>query len=513
MAIETTRRDFLGASAAGVCTLVVPRFLAGCAQPAATAPPVTPSNPFLEWFSIDEALISRVLAELTAKGADAAELYFQHARYNSIRFEDGIISEANSYIELGVGLRCVVGDQTGYAFTEDLTLDSMLEAARTASSIAHGGGAAPVEVFAYPEHQGLYTLARPLAEVGVASKLPLVTSIAQQAAAADPAIEKVRVDWSDNEEHVLIADMQGAIHTDMRPMTRVWCNLTARKGDEVQANGANLAGRRGFEHYDDEQVKFLVKQATDRTMVLFDARRPPPGEMPVVLAAGASGILLHEAIGHGMEADFNRKGISIFADMMGREVSSEHVTIVDSGIEPNERGALNVDDEGIEGQRTVLVEKGVLKSYLHDGISARHYGVAPTGNGRRESYKHSPVPRMRCTFMENGPHSAEEIVASVKNGIIAESFTNGQVKIGAGDFTFYVKNGWLIEDGKVTAPVKDANIIGNGPDVLRKITMVANDMKLDTGGWTCGKAGQGVPVSQGLPTTLVSSITVGGEDA
>ncbi len=509
-----SRRQFLGASAAGVCMLSMPRFLAGCTKTAPLdAVAATPVNPFLDWFGIDQALIQRVLSELTARGADQAELYFQHSRSSSLTHEDGIVSKASSSVDLGVGLRCVVGDQTGYAFTEDITLESMLQAARTASSIAQGGGGAPVESFQFIEHQGMYTIVEPLSSVGVARKLPLVETVATQAAAADPAIEKVRVMWSDYEEHVLVADMTGAMHIDVRPMTRIWCTITARKGEEVQSNSSNLAGRRGFDFYTQEQVDLLVKQEVDRTLILFEARRPPAGEMPVVLAAGASGILLHEAIGHGMEADFNRKGISIFSDMVGSQVSSEHVTIVDSGIEPNERGSLNVDDEGVNSQRTVLVEKGVLKGYLHDGISARHYGVDPTGNGRRESFRFSPVPRMRCTFMENGPHTSEEIIASVKNGIVAETFTNGQVKIGAGDFTFYVKNGWLIEDGKKTTPIKDCNIIGNGPDVLKKITMVANDFRLDTGGWTCGKAGQGVPVSQGLPTTLVSAITVGGEDA
>jgi TldD protein len=508
------RRQFMGASAAGVAMLSMPRFLAGCAKdaPIETAMTTTPANPFFTWFGIDQAMIQKVLSELTSRGADQAELYFQHSRSSTLQLEDGIVSKASSSVDLGVGLRCVVGDQTGYAFTEDLTLESMLGAARTASSIAAAGGGPAIEALRFVEHSGLYTLTTPLSEVGVADKLPLVEKIAAQAQAADPAVEKVRVVWSDYEDHVLIADMSGAMHADTRPMTRVWCTVTARRGDEVQSNSSNLAGRRGFDFYDQEQIDLLVKQAVDRTMILFEARRPPAGEQPVVLAAGASGILLHEAIGHGMEADFNRKGISIFSDMIGKKVSSEHVTIVDSGIEPNERGALNVDDEGVKSQYTKLVENGIMKGYLHDGISARHYGVEPTGNGRRESFRHAPVPRMRCTFMENGPHSAEEIIASVKNGIVAETFTNGQVQIGAGDFTFYVKNGWLIEDGKKTAPIKDTNIIGNGPDVLSKITMVANDFRLDTGGWTCGKDGQGVPVSQGLPTTLVSSITVGGED-
>ncbi|MBL8896932.1 MAG: TldD/PmbA family protein, partial [Planctomycetes bacterium] len=232
-----------------------------------------------------------------------------------------------------------------------------------------------------------------------------------------------------------------------------------------------------------------------------------------VLAAGASGILLHEAIGHGMEADFNRKGVSIYARMLGERVAADCVTVVDSALHPYERGALNFDDEASEVERTVLVDGGILRSYLHDRISAKHYGVASTGSGRRESFRHVPMPRMRCTYMENGPHAREEIIASVSRGILAETFSNGQVQIGAGDFTFYIKNGWLIEGGRLTAPIKDVNIIGNGPQALRDVTMVANDLKLDTGGWTCGKDGQSVPVSQGMPTALVSKLTVGGRHA
>ncbi|HGG57232.1 MAG TPA: TldD/PmbA family protein, partial [Nannocystis exedens] len=226
----------------------------------------------------------------------------------------------------------------------------------------------------------------------------------------------------------------------------------------------------------------------------------------------ASGILLHEAIGHGMEADFNRKGTSIYAEMLGKEVAPDFVTIVDNGTQEHERGSLNVDDEGFPCERTVLVDRGRLASYLHDSISARHYGVAPTGSGRRESFRHIPMPRMRSTYMESGPHTREEIIRSVDRGIIAETFTNGQVQIGAGDFTFYIKNGWLIEGGRITAPIKDINIIGNGPEALRNVTMVADDLKLDVGGWTCGKDGQSVPVSQGMPTTLVSKLVVGGEN-
>ena len=328
----------------------------------------------------------------------------------------------------------------------------------------------------------------------------------------DPAIDKVAVYWSDADERVMIATLDGNLVTDHRPMTRVTAVVTARKGSEVQTGYSNIAAREEFAWYTEERLTSMVKEAVDRTMIQFEARRPPAGEMPVILASGASGILLHEAIGHGMEADFNRKGTSIYSDMIGKKVAEPFVTVVDQATIPRERGALNYDDEGNVAGRTVMVENGILKSYLHDEISAKQYGLKPTGSGRRESYKYSPMPRMSCTFMEDGPHTKDEIIAAVDHGIICETYTNGQVQIGAGDYTFYVKNGWLVENGKVTAPIKDVNIIGNGPESLKRITMVANDARLDTGGWTCGKNGQSVPVSQGIPTVLVSNMTVGGEN-
>ena len=296
-------------------------------------------------------------------------------------------------------------------------------------------------------------------------------------------------------------------------MTRVYLTCVAEQKGRRETNGYNVAGRAGFEYYSQDRLDRVVREAVSRTTILFEAMQPAAGEMPVVLAAGASGILLHEAIGHGMEADFNRKGTSIYADKIGKPIAQPFVNIVDDGTQEGARGAINVDDEGNIPGRTNLVENGVLTTYLHDTISARHYQVKPTGNGRRESYRFAPLPRMRSTYMLPGPHKAEEIIASVKKGIYCSNFTNGQVNIGAGDFTFYVKNGFLIEDGKLTRPIKDVNIIGNGPKVLEKVDMVADDLKIDEGGWTCGKDGQGVPVSQGIPTVRVASITVGGRNA
>ena len=507
------RREFLGQMAAGSAVVSMPAFLSGCGVQSATGlSQATPENPFMTWFNVDDATTRRVMSELTARGADAADLYFQHRRSNFLTLEDGIVSSASSTIQQGVGLRVVIGEQTGYAFTEDLTLPSMLAAARTASAIASGTQVAAPLSFDPKGMGDLYTTSVPWADVGIDRKLPLMKSVEAEARSMDAAVDKVSVYWADEDERVMIATLDGKLVTDHRPMTRLTLTVTAKKGDEVQSGYSNIAARQDFNWYTEERLSSMVKEAVDRTMILFDARRPPAGEMPVILASGASGILLHEAIGHGMEADFNRKGTSIYSDMIGKKVAEPFVTVVDQATIPRERGALNYDDEGNEAGRTVLVKDGILKSYLHDQISAKQYGLAPTGSGRRQSYQHAPMPRMSCTFMEDGPHTRDEIVAAVDHGIICETYTNGQVQIGAGDYTFYVKNGWLVEKGKVTAPIKDVNIIGNGPESLKRITMVANDARLDTGGWTCGKNGQSVPVSQGIPTVLVSNMTVGGEN-
>ena len=506
------RRDFLRHVAAGSAILTVPAFLNGCSiqQATAIAEPL-PENPFMDWFGVDQATVARVMLELTANGANVADIYFQHSRSNSLSLEGGIVSDAESNIQQGVGLRVVIGEQTGFAFTEDLTLASMLEAARSAAAIAAGSRAAAPQSFSPKEIGGLYTTSVPWSDVGVDQKLPVLKYIEESAKAKDPSIEKVSVHWSDADEQVMIATLDGDLVTDHRPMTRMTLVVTARKGDEVQSGFSNIAAREEFGWYTGERLDSMIQEAVDRTMILFDARRPPVGEMPVILASGASGVLLHEAIGHGMEADFNRTGISPYSDMVGKKVAGPFVTVVDQATIQGERGALNYDDEGNRAGRTVMVENGILKSYLHDQISAKQYDLKSTGSGRRESYRHAPMPRMSCTFMEDGPHTKEEIIEAVDFGVICETFTNGQVQLGAGDFTFAVKNGWLVERGRITAPIKDLGIVGNGPEALKRITLVANDARLDAGGWTCGKNGQNVPVSQGIPTVLVSSMMVGSE--
>ena len=505
-----TRRHLLQGTALGLGLLTLPGGLSACAKTGVVPP--APGGP--QGFGVDDAALRRIFTELGSRGATFADAFFQYTRSNSLTLEDGIISRASTTVDRGVGLRVVIGDQTGFAFTEDLSEEAMLAAARTAAAIASGAQVAPPDAFArVAPTAGLYSVAVPWSAVGVDQKLPVVSKVDRLIRGLDPLVTKVSVTLVDEEQEVLVANLSGRILHETRPQTRLMASVTAQKNGVTQSNGANLAGRKGLEFYSDEALAQLAKDAVDRTMILFEAKRPPAGEMPVVLAAGASGILLHEAIGHGLEADYNRKGASIYSTMVGQKIGPDFATIVDSGVIPHERGAIAFDDEGNPTERTVLVEGGVLRGYLHDQISARHYGVAATGSGRRQSFRHPPLPRMRCTYMENGPHTRDEIIAAVPNGIIAETFTNGQVAIGAGDYTFYIKNGWLIEGGRITAPIKDVNIIGNGPASLRAVTMAANDGHLDTGGWTCGKDGQSVPVSQGLPTVLVSKMTVGGTDA
>jgi TldD protein len=462
-------------------------------------------------FGVTEGIIAETLAVALSRGGDHADVFFQHRVASDVGLEDGAVNRAHASVELGVGVRVVKGDQTGYGYTEDLRLPALLECARTAAAIADGPARpAPARLHLGPALPDRYPLARRWEDVRPGEKLPLVAGLNERAFAADPRIRKVNVYLRDEAGAVLVADSSGRIVEDEQPMTLLYLSVLAEQDGRREQNGYNVAGRAGFEFYTPERLDRVVREAVARTTILFEAVPPPAGEMPVVLAAGSSGILLHEAIGHGMEADFNRKGVSIYADKIGKPIAKPFVNIVDDAAPEGARGAINVDDEGNAAGTTRLVEGGILATYLHDSISARHYGVAPTGNGRRESYRHPPIPRMRATYMLPGPHRTEEIISSVKRGIYCSNFSNGQVAIGAGDFTFYVKNGFLIEDGKLTRPLKDVNVIGNGPQALERVDMVSNDLAIDEGGWTCGKDGQSVPVSQGLPTVRVASLTVGG---
>lgn len=465
---------------------------------------------YYERFGVDEKTIREVMAEALSKGGDYCDVYFQHSLKNYIGLEDKSVNRAYSVIDFGVGIRVLKGDQTGYTFTEEITPKAMKNAARTAANIANT--AAHVEPLAFETHlhPEYYAIKTPWEQVSIDEKIPYLQTINDKVFSLDNRIIKSNIWFSDETSYILFANSEGRVTYDYRPQSSISASCTAEQKGKRENAYFDLAGRNGIEFFTPENIDRIATESVKRTVSLFDAVKPEGGEMEVVLAAGSSGILLHEAIGHGMEADFNRKDISIFSDKIGKKVSNEFVTIVDNGTNPNIRGSLNIDDEGNDTGETVLVQNGTMTSYLHDRISAKHYGLKPTGSGRRESFRHNPLPRMRNTYMLNGPHTQDDIIANTKKGLYAVTFTNGQVNIGGGDFTFYVKSGYLIENGKITKPVKDINIIGNGPDVLSKITMVANDFKMAEGGWTCGKNGQGVPVSMGLPTVKVSSITVGG---
>lgn len=519
------RRDVLKLATALGASSVTGAFGIGCsagrtARRNALSPgsPVPATISYFAGFGVTQALIRDTLAVALGKGGDYADLFFQHKVQSSLVLEDGEVNRASASADLGCGVRVVKGDQTGYGYTEQLTLEALRRAAATAASIADGPSrvaptafrADPGPAAAFPTR---YSLRRSWADVTVKEKLPLLVQLGERAMKKDPRIKKANVWLTDEAGAVLVADSSGRLVEDVQPMTRLRLECTAEHKGRRETNSYNIAGRESIDFYTNERLDRVVNRAVERTLILFEAVPAPAGQMPIVMAAGSSGILLHEAIGHGMEADFNRKNVSIYSDKIGKSVAQPFVNIVDDGTIERSRGAINVDDEGNVAQRTVLVEGGKLATYLHDSISAKHYKVSPTGSGRRESFRFAPMPRMRATYMLAGPHDKDEIIASVKAGIYCDNFSNGQVKIGAGDFTFYVKNGYLIEGGKLTRPIKDVNIIGNGPKVLESIDMVGSDLEIDEGGWTCGKDGQRVPVSQGMPTVRVASITVGGQKA
>jgi TldD protein len=473
-----------------------------------------PRDPFHSFrpFGVDGDLVRRVLAEATRDGCDDADVFFEHSVSTSVGLSDRAVNRAHTSIDLGAGVRVVVGDQVGYAYSEDLSPEALLRCAATARAIARTATPAPVgSTWQVASVRDLHPTQRRWDDVELDVRIPTVRRWEQDAFARDPRVRKVQCSLGDEEQLVLIARADGTVAADRRPMTWGTLQVTVEDdGGKRETGSYNVAGRADLAFYDEARHRRLVSEAVDRGLRALVASSPPAGEMPVVLGAGGSGVLLHEAIGHGMEADFNRKDLSIYATKLGQRIAPPGVTVIDSALLPNARGALNVDDEGSPTEETVLVRDGILEGYLHDRISARHYGVRSTGSGRRESFRSTVLPRMRCTYLQPGPTPPEEIVRGVKRGLYAEVLGGGQVRIGAGDFSFFVRQGWLIEDGKLTQPVKDANLTGNGPDVLRSIEAVGTDLVIDEGGWTCGKDGQSVPVSQGLPTVLVGRLSVGG---
>lgn len=510
-----TRRDFVKMGARGLALASVPIVFKANPLSAFSGPPAgeTRLNDFYNHFGIDEDIIRRVMASALERGGDYCDIYFEHSIGNSVILEDDIVSRAYTTVDYGVGIRVLEDEQSGYSFTEEITPEAMIKAARTAANIASQSRGSTPDQFKFHQTPNYYPIETLWEDVGIDRKIPHLQAVNSRMAELDNRVIKSRLSFSDGSSYILIATSDGRVVCDYRPMTRIIASCTAEQNGRREESYYLIGGRRGMEYFTKENLDRLAGEAVRRTVELFKAVKPEAGEMEVVLAAGSSGILLHEAIGHGMEADFNRRGESIFADKMGKPVAEKFVSIVDDATLPNARGSLNVDDEANDTQKTFLVRDGILRSYLHDHISARHYKVKPTGNGRRQSFRHIPIPRMTNTYMLPGPHTKEEIIKSVKKGIYTEAFTNGEVDIGGGDFTFYVKSGYLIENGKLTRPIKDINIIGNGPKVLQKMVMVGNDLEIDEGGGTCGKNRQWAPVTDGLPTTKVSSITVGGATA
>lgn len=465
----------------------------------------------LNHFKVSTTDLQKVIVTALSKGGEYADLFFEHTFSNNISLRDGEVNRASSNIDYGVGIRVVVGDQTGYAYVESTDLKDLFKAAETAANIATSAKASnPINITetSFPNY---YKIEKPWLDVSIEDKKAFVQKLNDRIFELDTRVIKGAVSLNDSTSYILFFNSEGILSYDYRPMSIMYGLCTMEQNGKIENGYSSRAYRKGFEFLSDDLIETLATEAVTQTSLMFEAVKPKGGEMPVVMGAGGSGILLHEAIGHAFEADFNRKNISIFSDKLGKQICNPHINVVDDGTIENARGSINFDDEGIESQKTYIVENGVLKSFLHDRISAKHYGVAPTGNGRRQSFRHAPLPRMRVTYMEQGNVEEADMIASIKNGVYVDNFTNGQVQIGAGDFTFFVKTGYLIENGKLTQPIKDINIIGNGPKALADISMVGNNLKIDEGAWTCGKDGQGVPVGQGLPSVLVNSLTVGGE--
>jgi TldD protein len=468
-------------------------------------------NYFLKEFGIDETLCQKLLAKALSKGGDFADLYFEYSVMNYLGLEDGKVDRSYGNITLGVGIRTVKGDQIGYGFTQELTEASMISAAATASTLCDMKATSVVTSFNQLKTNNYYPVALDYEGIPAKSKLSILQNINQKCFSLSPEVVKVSAGFLSSAKRILVVTSDGVMAEDLIPHGYVYASVAAERNGKREQSFYNLGGHRDFSFYTEEVVNKVANKAVNNALVLFDAIQPPAGEIPVVLGPGITGILLHEAIGHGMEADFNRKKTSTFSTMIGKKVAEPFVTIIDDGTNMNLAGSLNVDDEGTPGQKTVLVENGILTSYLHDKISARHYGVKPTGNGRRQDFQNFPIPRMRNTYMLGGTASVDDVIKQAGNGIYVEDVSNGEVKIGEGDFAFYVSQGRMIENDKLTAPIKDVNIMGNGPKMLSNIIMLANNLEMDYGGaGQCGKNGQGVPVSFGLPTCLVKSLTVGG---
>ncbi|MFO0758079.1 MAG: metallopeptidase TldD-related protein [Byssovorax sp.] len=460
--------------------------------------------------AVDAATCERLLAVALAKGGDYADLFFEYRAGASFAFDEGILKAASRGVSVGMGVRVQRGDATGYAYTEDLSWESMKRAADTAAQIATGTAGTHAVSLAGRTIPRRYELPALSIDIPGVDKRALLERASRAALSAGSEIVKAEASFAEELREILVATSDGKLVHDLQPLLRFGVRAIAERGGKRQEGSSGGGGRMTMGYFEDKSPEFHAEIAARQAIAMLDAREAPAGEMEVVLAPGDSGILLHEAVGHGLEADFNRKGTSNYAGQIGNPVASELCTVVDDATLLQSRGTINVDDEGNEPARSVLIENGKLTGYMHDRLSARHYKLDPTGNGRRESFASAPLPRMTNTILLAGPHDPGEILASVKRGIFAKRFGGGQVDISNGDFVFSLTESYLIEDGKITAPLKGVNLIGNGPDVLRRVTMLGDDVEVSDGVWTCGKDGQSVPVGVGCPTIKIDRITVGG---
>jgi TldD protein len=466
----------------------------------------------LEPFGLDETHLSRALAEIATHAVDDADLYFQYTRSEGWSLEEGIVKTGSFSIDQGVGVRALSGEKTAFAYSDDISEASLLDAARTVRSIAAAGGSVRTRVGDKKIAGGrtLYQGLDPIATLDSTAKVQLLERAEKKARAKDPRIVQVMAGLAAEYDVVMVARADGTLAADVRPLVRLSITVIAEQNGRREMGTGGGGGRFGLAYFDEARIDEYVNDAVNAALTNLESRPAPAGEMTVVLGPGWPGILLHEAIGHGLEGDFNRKGSSAFSGRVGKRVAAKGVTVLDDGTISDRRGSLNVDDEGNPTQRTVLIEDGILRGYMQDSLNARLMGVAPTGNGRRESYAHIPMPRMTNTYMLGGDRSPDEIVASIKKGLYATNFGGGQVDITSGKFVFSASEAFWVENGKVLYPVKGATIVGNGPDALTRVTMIGNDMSLDSGVGTCGKEGQSVPVGVGQPTLRIDGLTVGG---
>jgi TldD protein len=467
----------------------------------------------LEPFGLSEATLAQALRTITEHRVDGADLYFQYTRSEGWSLEEGIVKSGSFGIDQGVGVRAVAGEKTAFAYSDDISEAALLDAARTVRTIAAAGQSRRVRVPARSTVAGsrvLYTPMDPIATLDSTQKVALLEKVEKLARAKDPRVVQVMAGLAAEYDVVLVARADGTIAADVRPLVRLSVTVIAEQDGRREMGSNGGGGRFGLGYFHDSIIEGYVDAAVNAALTNLESRPAPAGEMSVVLGPGWPGILLHEAIGHGLEGDFNRKGSSAFSGRVGERVAAKGVTVLDDGTLPDRRGSLNVDDEGNASQRNVLIEDGILKGYLQDAMNARLMKVAPTGNGRRESYAAVPMPRMTNTYMLAGNRARDEIVASLKRGLYATNFGGGQVDITSGKFVFSASEAFWVENGKIQYPVKGATIIGNGPDALTRVSMIGNDLQLDSGVGTCGKEGQSVPVGVGQPTLRIDGLTVGG---